>query len=275
MGACSRSYAIRSVIWKGIIMGKTISVALQKGGVGKTTTVINLSAALAERGKKVLVIDIDPQCNTTSGFGLDKENEENTAYTLLLGETSIHQCIKRIDLEQIDLIPSNKDIAAIGIEMLGFNDKEVRLRKAIKEIRDKYDYIFIDCPPSLNLLTINAFVASDTVLIPTQCEYYALEGLGLLIHSMNLVRERMNPILEIEGIVITMHDSRNNLSRDVISNVKNYFPYKTFNTMIPRNIRLAEAPSHGMSVLRYAPEATGSEAYRMLAEEIIERNEER
>lgn len=253
-------------------MGKTISVALQKGGVGKTTTVINLSAALAERGKKVLVIDIDPQCNTTSGFGLDKEKEENTAYTILLGETSIQQCIKRIDQEQVDLIPSDKDIAAIGIEMLGFEDKEVRLRRVIEEIRGKYDYIFIDCPPSISLLTINAFVASDTVLIPTQCEYYALEGLSLLIHSMNLVRQRMNPTLDIEGIVITMYDSRNNLSRDVISNVKSYFPNKTFNTMIPRNIRLAEAPSHGMSVLRYAPEATGAEAYRLLAEEIIERN---
>jgi len=253
-------------------MGKTISVALQKGGVGKTTTTINLAAALAEKGKRVLVVDIDPQCNTTSGFGVDKENAENTAYTLLLGGTPIQQCIKRIDLEQVDLIPSDKDIAAIGIEMVGVEDKELRLRKVIEKIKDKYDYIFIDCPPSISLLTINAFVASDTVLIPTQCEYYALEGLSLLIHSMNLVRQRMNPTLDIEGIVITMYDSRNNLSRDVISNVKSYFPNKTFNTMIPRNIRLAEAPSHGMSVLRYAPEATGAEAYRLLAEEIIERN---
>ena len=254
-------------------MGKTISVALQKGGVGKTTTTINLAAALAEKGKKVLVIDIDPQCNTTSGFGLDKESEENTTYALLLGETSIQQCIKRIDLEKIDLIPSEEEIAAIGIEMLGYEDKELQLKKSIEEIKDKYDYIFIDCPPSLSLLTINAFVASDTVLIPTQCEYYALEGLSLLIHTMNLVRERMNPILDIEGIVFTMYDSRNNLSHEVISSVREFFANKTFNVMIPRNVKLAEAPSHGMSILRYAPEASGAEAYRMLAEEIIGKEE--
>lgn len=218
------------------------------------------------------MIDIDPQGNTTSGFGLDKEDAENTIYSLLLGESSIQQCIRKVEPEKVDLIPSNKELSAIVIEMIGFEDKELRLRRAIDEIRAQYDYIFIDCPPSLSLLTINAFVASDSVLIPIQCEYYALEGVGYLIHSLNLIRERMNPILNIEGVVITMYDSRNNLSHEVVSNVKDYFPDKTYNSMIPRNIRLAEAPSHGMSILQYDSNAPGAEAYRRLAEEIIKKN---
>jgi len=250
-------------------MGKIISVANQKGGVGKTTTAINLSAALAEKGKKVLVIDIDPQGNTTSGFGVEKNEEEYTIYELLLDDCSIQDAIHREVIENVDLIPSNVNLAAAEIELIGVARKEYILRDALDFVREDYDYIMMDCPPSLNLLTVNAMTASDTVLVPIQCEYYALEGLSQLIHTINLVKERLNEELDIEGIVFTMYDSRTNLSQQVVENVKSHVEQKIYNTIIPRNIRLAEAPSYGQPITQYDGKSAGAEAYRKLAEEVI------
>ena len=254
-------------------MSRIISVALQKGGVGKTTTTINLSAALAEKGKKVLVVDMDPQANTTSGLGIDVRDCQNTIYQVLLGEVSANESIIHIQSEDVDLLPSNKDLAAVGIELAEYKKGELRLKESLKPINSQYDYVIIDCPPALSFLTINAFSASDGILIPIQCEYYALEGLSLLIQSINLIRQRINPVLDIEGIVLTMFDSRNKLSDEVEKSVRNFFCEKLFRTKIPRNIRLAEAPSYGMSALRYATDAPGTEAYRKLANELIERDQ--
>jgi chromosome partitioning protein len=251
-------------------MGKIISVANQKGGVGKTTTTINLSAALAEKGKKILIIDIDPQGNTTSGFGIDKNKEENTIYELLLDDCSINETIKKDVIPGIDIIPSNVNLAAAEIELIGIDHKEFILRDALDFVRDDYDCILLDCPPSLNVLTVNAMVASDTVLVPIQCEYYALEGLSQLIHTINLVKERLNPKLDIEGIVFTMYDSRTNLSQQVVENVKSHVTQKVYKTVIPRNIRLAEAPSYGQPITIYDPKSAGADAYRALADEILE-----
>ena len=256
-------------------MGKIISVANQKGGVGKTTTAINLSAALAEKGKKVLVIDIDPQGNTTSGFGVEKNEEEYTIYELLLDDCSINDAVHREVIPNVDLIPSNVNLAAAGIELIGVDRKEYILRDALDYVRSDYDYIMMDCPPSLNLLTVNAMTASDTVLVPIQCEYYALEGLSQLIHTINLVKERLNEDLDIEGIVFTMYDSRTNLSQQVVENVKNHVEQKIYNTIIPRNIRLAEAPSYGQPIIQYDGRSAGAEAYRKLAEEVIRGSSER
>lgn len=250
-------------------MGKIISVANQKGGVGKTTTTINLSAALAEKGKKVLVVDIDPQGNTTSGFGIDKNQEENTIYQLMLDDCSINEAIKHDVYENIDLISSNINTAAAEIDLIGIDHKEFILRDALDYIRDDYDFIMLDCPPSLNVLTVNAMTASDTVLVPIQCEYYALEGLSQLIHTINLVRERLNEKLDIEGIVFTMYDSRTNLSQQVVDNVRANVTQKIYDTMIPRNVRLAEAPSYGEPITRYDPKSAGADAYRDLADEVI------
>ena len=250
-------------------MGKIISVANQKGGVGKTTTTINLSAALAEKGKKVLVVDIDPQGKTTSGFGIDKNQEENTIYQLMLDDCSINEAIKHDVYENIDLIPSNINTAAAEIDLIGIDHKEFILRDALDYIRDDYDFIMLDCPPSLNVLTVNAMTASDTVLVPIQCEYYALEGLSQLIHTINLVRERLNEKLDIEGIVFTMYDSRTNLSQQVVDNVRANVTQKIYDTMIPRNVRLAEAPSYGEPITRYDPKSAGADAYRDLADEVI------
>ena len=250
-------------------MGKIISVANQKGGVGKTTTTINLSAALAEKGKKVLVVDIDPQGNTTSGFGIDKNQEENTIYQLMLDDCSINEAIKHDVYENIDLIPSNINTAAAEFDLIGIDHKEFILRDALDYIRDDYDFIMLDCPPSLNVLTVNAMTASDTVLVPIQCEYYALEGLSQLIHTINLVRERLNEKLDIEGIVFTMYDSRTNLSQQVVDNVRANVTQKIYDTMIPRNVRLAEAPSYGEPITRYDPKSAGADAYRDLADEVI------
>ena len=255
-------------------MAKIIAVALQKGGVGKTTTIVNLSAALAEKGKRVLVVDMDPQANTTSGLGIDKNTCSKTVYTLLIGEDETADCIVNVESEKVDLIPSEDRLAAAEIELSGFGNESTILRTLLELIDDQYDYVLIDCPPSLNILTINAFVAADSVLIPVQCEYYALEGLSLLIESVNLIRQRINPYLDIEGIVLTMYDTRNNLSREVEASIKGYFPDKVYETIIPRNIRVAEAPSYGMSVLRYASDASGAEAYRRLADELIRREKE-
>lgn len=255
-------------------MGRTIVIANQKGGVGKTTTAINLSASLAEAEKKVLVIDIDPQGNTTSGFGIEKDEQENTIYELLLGECEIEDCMIVTEFDDLTIIPSNVNLAAAEIELVGIEEKEYILKKALDKVRDKYDFIIIDCPPSLSMLTINAMCAADTVLVPIQCEYYALEGLTQLIHTINLVKERLNPELEMEGVVFTMYDARTNLSLQVVENVKNNLNQEIYKTIIPRNVRLAEAPSHGMPVNKYDSKSTGAESYRLLAEEVIHRGED-
>ncbi len=255
-------------------MGRTIVIANQKGGVGKTTTAINLSAALAEMEQKVLVIDIDPQGNTSSGLGVEKEEVENTVYELLLGECSIEETIQREVFENLDIIPSNIDLAAAEIEIIGIEEKEYILKKAVDQVRENYDYIIIDCPPSLSMLTINAMCAADTVLVPIQCEYYALEGLSQLMNTVSLVKDRLNDRLEIEGVVFTMYDARTNLSLQVVENVKSNLNQTIYKTIIPRNVRLAEAPSHGMPITKYDSKSAGAESYRLLAEEVIHRGEE-
>ena len=255
-------------------MGKIIAIANQKGGVGKTTTSINVSAALAAKGKNVLVIDTDPQGNTTSGFGIEKNELENTIYELMLSECSIKECIINDVIKGVSIIPSNVNLAATEIELIGVDRKEFILKREVEWIKESYDYIVIDCPPSLNLLTINSMTTADSVLVPIQCEYYALEGLSQLIHTINLVKERLNNDLDMEGVVFTMYDSRTNLSMQVVENVKSNLNQKVFSTVIPRNIRLAEAPSYGMPINMYDSKSAGAEAYMSLAEEIINNGKE-
>lgn len=254
-------------------MGRTIAIANQKGGVGKTTTSINLSASLAEMGKKVLVIDTDPQGNTTSGFGINKNELENTVYELILGECSIQECIIKDIVPRVSIIPSNVNLAATEIELIGVDKKEYILRNEVDWVKEQYDFIIIDCPPSLNMLTINAMTTADSVLVPIQCEYYALEGLSQLIHTVNLVKERLNPELDIEGVVFTMYDSRTNLSMQVVENVKSHLNQRIYKTVIPRNIRLAEAPSYGTPINMYDPKSAGAEAYMLLAKEVVKRKD--
>jgi len=255
-------------------MGRTIVIANQKGGVGKTTTTINLSASLEEQGQKVLVIDMDPQGNTTSGLGIDKDEKDNSIYELLLGECGIEECLTESVCENLTVVPSNINLAAAEIELIGTDNKEFILRDALDAVREDYDFILIDCPPSLNVLTINAMCAANTVLVPIQCEYYALEGLSQLMHTIELVRDRLNPELEIEGVVFTMYDARTNLSLEVVENVKSNLNQTIYKTIIPRNVRLAEAPSYGMPITKYDSRSSGAESYRMLAEEVIHRGEE-
>ena len=252
-------------------MGRVIAIANQKGGVGKTTTAINLSSCLAEKGKKVLAVDMDPQGNMTSGLGLDKNSIENTIYDLIIGESEINQVIKKDILENLDIIPTSIDLSGAEIELLDEENKEFIVRNAISKVKDEYDYIIIDCPPSLSMLTINAMTTADSVLVPIQCEYYALEGLSQLIHTVELVRDRLNENLQIEGVVFTMYDARTNLSLQVVENVKDNLQQNIYKTIIPRNIRLAEAPSYGMPINHYDPKSAGADSYMRLADEVISR----
>ena len=251
-------------------MGRVIAIANQKGGVGKTTTSINLSAALAEKGKKVLVIDTDPQGNTTSGLGLDKQNLENTIYELMIGECDINESIHENVFDNLDIIPSNVNLAAVEIELIDADQKEYILREAISSVKDNYDFIIIDCPPSLSMLTVNAMTTANTVLVPIQCEYYALEGLSQLVKTISLVNSRLNPDLTIEGVVLTMYDNRTNLSEQVAENVRSFFKDRVHKAVIPRNVTLGEAPSHGEPISLYDPRCAGAMAYLALAKEIIE-----
>ena len=251
-------------------MGRTIAIANQKGGVGKTTTAINLSAALAEKGKKVLTIELDPQGNTTSGLGIDKNNCKYTVYELMLDECSIKQCIRSNIYDNLCLIPSNVNLSAAEIELIGVKDKEYILKNEVEWIKDDFDYIIIDCPPSLNMLTVNGMTTADSVIVPIQCEYYALEGLSQLLHTINLVKERLNPRLTIEGVVFTMYDARTNLSLQVVENVKNNLNQQIYKTIIPRNVKLAEAPSYGLPITIYDGKSAGAESYRQLAQEVIQ-----
>ena len=254
-------------------MGRVIAIANQKGGVGKTTTAINLSACLAEAKKKILTIDLDPQGNTTSGLGVDKNETDNTVYELMLGECTVKECIKKTQIEELYLIASDVNLAGAEIELLGINDKEYILKNAVDYVKDDYDFIIIDCPPSLNMLTVNAMTTADTVLVPIQCEYYALEGLSQLIHTIDLVQQRLNPNLQLEGVVFTMYDARTNLSLQVVENVKNNLNTTIYKTIIPRNIRLAEAPSHGLPINLYDSKSAGAESYRLLAQEVMNRKD--
>ena len=251
-------------------MGKVISVANQKGGVGKTTTSVTLSAMLAKKGKRVLLIDADPQGNASSGLGVEK-NYELSVYDILTSDVSIKEVVKKTNYKNLMVCPSNINLAGAEVELVSMMSREHRLREKLEEIKKDFHYIIIDCPPSLGLITLNAFTASDSILVPIQCEYYALEGLSQLIHTVNLVKERLNPELDMEGVVFTMYDSRTNLSMQVVENVKNHLKQNIYNTLIPRNIRLAEAPSFGMPITKYDPKSAGADAYRKLAKEVMKK----
>jgi len=251
-------------------MSRIIAIANQKGGVGKTTTAINLSACLAERGKNILVVDIDPQGNTTSGLGVDKSKLEYTVYDLILSNCDINDCLVQSPFKNLTVIPSSVHLAGAEIELIGTEDREFILKEIIDNVKSKFDFIIIDCPPSLNTLTVNALTTANSVLVPIQCEYYALEGLSQLIHTINLVTERLNPELYIEGVVFTMYDARTNLSLQVVENVKENLNQTIYKSIIPRNIKLAEAPSYGMPINVYDSKSTGADAYRELASEVID-----
>lgn len=248
-------------------MGQVVAISNQKGGVGKSTTAINLSACLSERLKKVLLIDMDPQGNATSGLGIDRNNVEYTVYDVLTGDATVEETMVRTDFGRLYVVPSNVDLSGAEIELMEYDEREYLLKKAVEPVKDQFDYIFIDCPPSLSILTLNALCASDSVLIPVQCEYYALEGLTQLMKTIKLVQDRLNPDLTINGIVFTMYDGRTNLSNDVVANVKENIDARVYDTMIPRNVRLAESPSYGMPVIRYDTHSTGAQKYRELAKE--------
>lgn len=250
-------------------MSKSIAVFNQKGGVGKTTTVINLSACLAERGKKILMIDIDPQGNTTSGIGIDKNTVKFTIYDALINGEEPEKCIVETNQQNLFILPSSVQLAGAEIELTSVNERELKLKDCIESIKNQFDYVFVDCPPSLGLLSINALSAVDSVLIPIQCEYYALEGVSQLMNTIKLVKRGLNPDLEVEGVVLSMFDGRTNLSIQVVEEVKRYFKGKVYTTMIPRNVRLAEAPSFGLSIIKYDEKSKGAEAYNELAEEFI------
>lgn len=246
---------------------KRIAIVNQKGGVGKSTTAVNLGAGLAEMGYKILLVDVDPQGNATSGLGIDKGNLEYSIYDLLIGESDINKIITGTEVPNYDILPANIDLAGAEIELVSTMSRESKLRKTLENVTD-YDYIIFDCPPSLGLLTLNALTATDTIIVPIQCEYYALEGLGQLMQTINLVRENLNPELSIEGVVLTMYDARTNLSQQVIDEVRKYFKDEVYDTIIPRNVRLSEAPSFGKPITLYDSSSTGAKAYRELAKEV-------
>ncbi len=255
-------------------MGKVIAIANQKGGVGKTTTAVNISAILAKKGRKVILIDGDPQGNATSGLGVEK-NVENSLYDILVNEVDIMQTLQDTCIKNLKVCPSNVNLAGAEVELVNLMSREQRLKEKLDEVKENYDYIFIDCPPSLGLITLNAFTAADSVLIPVQCEYYALEGLGQLINTINLVKKHLNRNLAIEGAVLTMYDMRTNLSNQVVREVKRYFDDKVYKTVIPRNIKLSEAPSYGMPITIYDATSKGARCYEKLAREIIKANEKK
>ena len=252
-------------------MGKVISIANQKGGVGKTTTAVNLSTILAKRGKKVLMIDADPQGNATSGLGIDK-NVNFSVYDVLINDVEIDNTVVQSMVKNLDVCPSNINLAGAEVELVSMMSREHRLKEKISSQKDKYDFIIIDCPPSLGLITLNAFTASDSVLIPVQCEYYALEGLGQLINTINLVKKHLNKNLEIEGALLTMYDIRTNLSNQVVKEVSKYFENKVYKTVIPRNVRLSEAPSYGMPISVYDPRSKGARSYDKFVKEFLKKN---
>ena len=254
-------------------MGKIISVANQKGGVGKTTTTVNLATILAKRGKKVLLIDADPQGNATSGLGLDKDLEPST-YDILVNDTELEDAMQKTIIKNLKVCPANMDLAGAEVELVSMMSREQRLKEKVDIIKEKFDYILIDCPPSLGLVTLNAFTASDSVLIPVQCEYFALEGLGQLLNTINLVKKHLNKSIKIEGALLTMYDMRTNLSNQVVKEVKKYFENKVYKTVIPRNVRLSEAPSYGMPITEYDPRSKGAKSYIKFAKEFLKNNEE-
>ena len=254
-------------------MGKIISVANQKGGVGNTTTTINLSTMLAKKGKKVLLIDADPQGNATSGVGAEKEVEYST-YDILVNDTKLEDAIQDTIIKNLKVCPANMNLAGAEVELVSMMSREQRLKEKLDEIKDQFDYIFIDCPPSLGLITLNSFTASDSVLIPVQCEYFALEGLGQLLNTVNLVQKHLNKNIRIEGALLTMYDIRTNLSNQVVKEVKKYFENKVYKTVIPRNVRLSEAPSYGMPITEYDPRSKGAKSYTKFAREFLKQNEE-
>ncbi|USK62159.1 ParA family protein [Peribacillus asahii] len=250
-------------------MGRILAIANQKGGVGKTTTTVNLSACLAYIGKKVLLVDIDPQGNSTSGAGIDKSDVEQCIYDVLVDDVEASVVIKETKIENLDVIPASIQLAGAEIELVPTISREIRLKRALEEVAHRYDYILIDCPPSLSLLTLNALTAADAVLIPVQCEYYALEGLSQLLNTVRIVQKHLNQDLRIEGVLLTMFDARTNLGIQVIDEVKKYFQDKVYRTIIPRNVRLSEAPSHGEPIIIYDPKSKGAEVYLELAKEVV------
>jgi chromosome partitioning protein len=256
-------------------MSRVIAVANQKGGVGKTTTAVNLSACLADAGKKTLAIDIDPQGNATSGLGVDKRRLRQSVYDCLIDEAPMKSVAMPTNIRNLSLVPANPDLAGAEVEMVPMIGREYKLKNALEPVRNSYDYIIIDCPPSLGLLTINALTAADSVIVPIQCEYYALEGLGQLMETFRLVQARLNKALSIEGVVLTMFDGRTNLSLQVVDEVKKFFKDKVYSSVIPRTVRLSEAPSHGKPIILYDPRSKGSEVYKELTGEVILRAEER
>lgn len=254
-------------------MGKIVSIANQKGGVGKTTTSINLSTILAKKGKKVLIIDADPQGNASSGLGVDREDIELSVYDMLINDVSVEEVVKKTNIKNLDICPSNINLAGAEVELVSMMSREHRLKEKLDVIKENYDYIIIDCPPSLGLITLNAFTASDSVLIPVQCEYYALEGLGQLLNTISLVKKHLNKEIEVEGALLTMYDIRTNLSNQVVKEVKKYFNDKVYKNVIPRNVKLSEAPSYGMPISIYDPRSKGAKSYEKFVREFLKNNE--